>query len=211
MKKDDGSISMNVVRRLPKYHRFLRELKASSVVKISSKELSEITGFTASQIRQDLNTFGGFGKQGYGYDVNKLYKQISKILGLNVRHKSIIVGAGHLGQAIANYSGFREYFLDMKGIFDIDHDVIGRKVNDMTVMDENYIKAFIEENSITVAIICTPRSVAADLAEKLIDYGIKGIWNFAPVNLEERDGVSIENVSLAESLYVLSFLMNKNE
>lgn len=210
--KTESNISMNVIRRLPKYHRLLGTLQEEGISKVSSKDISDITGFTASQIRQDFNTFGGFGKQGYGYDVESLKEQIGKILGLDNFHKAIIVGAGHLGQAIANHSGFRSHFLDIQGIFDIDKEKFGLDVSGMKVKDENEMEDFIKKNNIEIAILCTPKNVAVDLTERLISFGIAGIWNFAPIQLQfDESEVVIENVNLTESLYVLSYLINEEE
>lgn len=208
MKKQ--AISMNVVRRLPKYLRCISELLEEKIFRISSKQLGELTGFTSSQIRQDFNHFGGFGKQGYGYDVQALYGEICEILAIKKRRNAIIIGAGNLGQAIANYSGFREYFLDIKAIFDIDENIIGKPCCDLVIKDQQYIDSTIDEENISIAIICTPKEVASEIAQKLMNCpSIHGIWNFAPVDIKGNDKVFVENVSLVDSLYVLSFMMKQ--
>ncbi|MDR1774350.1 MAG: redox-sensing transcriptional repressor Rex [Clostridioides sp.] len=202
-------ISMAVIRRLPKYHRYLKELLDNGIHRISSKELSEIIGFTASQIRQDLNNFGGFGQQGYGYNVGALYGEISKILGLDKKYNAILVGAGNLGQAIANYSGFRNAGFEIKALFDANPKIIGLKINYFDILDPEDMETFIKENNIEILIICIPKNGAQVLAERAIKAGIKGIWNFAPVDLKVPNGIIVENVNLTESLFTLSYLMKE--
>ena len=204
-------ISMAVIRRLPKYHRYLRDLLDKDVHRISSKELSQIIGFTASQIWQDLNNFGGFGQQGYGYNVEELFNEIGKILGVDKEYNTIIIGAGNLGQAIANYSGFNKSGFKVRAIFDINPILIGLKIRDIEIMDVDVMESFIRENNITIAVICTPREKAQENAELLVNCGIKGIWNFAPVDLELPKGVTVENVHLTESLFTLSYLLSEGE
>ncbi|KXZ39087.1 redox-sensing transcriptional repressor [Alkalithermobacter thermoalcaliphilus JW-YL-7 = DSM 7308] len=204
-------ISMAVIRRLPKYYRYLKELLDKDVNRISSKELSQIIGFTASQIRQDLNNFGGFGQQGYGYNVAELYNEIGKILGLNKEYNTILIGAGNLGQAIANYSGFQKSGFKMKAIFDINPRIIGLKIKDIEVLDIDILEEYVKENNIHIAVICTPKEKAQQIADVLVKSGIRGIWNFAPVDLHLPEHVVVENVHLTESLYTLSYLLNENE
>ncbi|RDY25535.1 redox-sensing transcriptional repressor Rex [Romboutsia weinsteinii] len=205
------NISMAVIRRLPKYHRYLGDLLDKDIQRISSKELSDIIGFTASQIRQDLNNFGGFGQQGYGYNVEALYNEIGKILGLNRSYNAILVGAGNLGQAIANYSGFRKAGFEIKALFDANPKMIGLKIRDFEILDSDNIEQFITDNNIEIAILCIPRNGAQELVNRLVKTGIKGVWNFAPIDLEVPDGVIVENVNLKESLFTLSYLMKENE
>lgn len=200
------NISMAVIRRLPKYHRYLGDLLDKDIQRISSKELSDIIGFTASQIRQDLNNFGGFGQQGYGYNVEELYNEIGKILGLSRTYNSIIIGAGNLGQAIANYAGFK-----IKALFDANPRMIGLKIRDFEILDSESIEEFVSENNIDIAILCIPKNGAQDVVDRLVKVGIKGIWNFAPLDLEVPKDVIVENVNLTESLFTLSYLMNENE
>ncbi|CEK32228.1 redox-sensing transcriptional repressor Rex [[Clostridium] sordellii] len=205
------NISMAVIRRLPKYHRYLGDLLDKDIQRISSKELSDIIGFTASQIRQDLNNFGGFGQQGYGYNVEELYSEIGKILGLSRTYNSIIIGAGNLGQAIANYAGFTKAGFKIKALFDANPRMIGLKIRDFEILDSESIEEFVSENNIDIAILCIPKNGAQDVVDRLVKVGIKGIWNFAPLDLEVPKDVIVENVNLTESLFTLSYLMNENE
>ena len=207
----DKNISMAVIRRLPKYHRYLSDLLDKDVQRISSKELSDIIGFTASQIRQDLNNFGGFGQQGYGYNVEALHREIGNILGLNKVYNAVLIGAGNLGQAIANYSGFRKAGFEIKALFDANPRMIGLKIRDFEVLDSENIETFVEEKNIDIAILCIPKHGAQDVVDRLVKSGIKGIWNFAPIDLEVPNGVIVENVNLTESLFTLSYLMKENE
>lgn len=201
-------VSMAVIRRLPKYHRYLADLLDKEVYRISSKELSEIIGFTASQIRQDLNNFGGFGQQGYGYNVEELFNELSKILGLDKSYNTIILGAGNLGQALANYGGFRRSGFKVKALFDIDQKLVGKKIRDLEVMDVADMEKFIKDEGIKIAVISTPKEKAQESADTLIKCGIKGIWNFAPLDLVVPEGIAVEDVNLSESLFVLSYMLN---
>lgn len=207
----EKNISMAVIRRLPKYHRYLGDLLDKDVQRISSKELSDIIGFTASQIRQDLNNFGGFGQQGYGYNVEALHKEIGNILGLNKIYKSVLIGAGNLGQAIANYAGFRKSGFEIKALFDANPRMIGLKIKDFEVLDSENLESFVKENDIDIAILCIPKNGAQDIVDRLVKVGVKGIWNFAHIDLEVPKGVIVENVNLTESLFTLSYLMKENE
>lgn len=201
------NISMAVIRRLPKYYRYLGDLLDNDVQRISSKELSEIIGFTASQIRQDLNNFGDFGQQGYGYNVKELYKQISLILGLDKDYTGIIIGAGNLGQAIANYSRFSELGLSIEAIFDANPKLIGMKIRDVEIRDIDTLNSYLENSNVNIGIICVPRINAQKVCDLLVKGGIKGIWNFAPVDLVVPNDVKVENVHLSESLLTLVYLM----
>lgn len=203
------NISMAVIRRLPKYHRYLGDLLERDIHRISSKELSDIIGFTASQIRQDLNNFGGFGQQGYGYNVEALHNEIGKILGLDKKYNAILIGAGNLGQAIANYSGFRKAGFEIKALFDANPRMIGLKIRDFEVLDSQDVETFVRENEIDIAILCIPRNGAQELVNKLVSVGIKGVWNFAPIDLDVPKDVIVENVNLTESLFTLSYLMQE--
>ena len=203
------NISMAVIRRLPKYHRYLGDLLEKDIHRISSKELSDIIGFTASQIRQDLNNFGGFGQQGYGYNVEALHNEIGKILGLDKKYNAILIGAGNLGQAIANYAGFRKAGFEIKALFDANPRMIGLKIRDFEVLDSQDIESFVRENEIDIAILCIPRNGAQELVNKLVSVGIKGVWNFAPIDLDVPKDVIVENVNLTESLFTLSYLMQE--
>lgn len=200
-------ISMAVIRRLPKYHRYLQELLDKDIKRISSKELSDIIGFTASQIRQDLNNFGGFGQQGYGYNVEELFNEIAKILGLSKTYRTIIVGAGNMGQALANYNSFEKFGFRLQGLFDINPRLIGLKIRDLEVYDMHDIHDYLMKNPVDIAYICTNRDAAQKVADNLVAGGVKGIWNFAPVDLKVPEGVIVENVHLIENLLTLSYFL----
>ena len=202
-------LSMAVIRRLPKYYRYLGDLLDNDVQRISSKELSEIIGFTASQIRQDLNNFGGFGQQGYGYNIEALHAEIGKILGLDRPYNAILIGAGNLGQAIANYSGFRKAGFEIKGLFDANPKIIGLKIRDFEILDSDRIEDFVKDNKIDIGILCVPKNGAQELADRLVACGVKGLWNFAPMDLKVPDDIIVENVNLTESLFTLSYLMKE--
>ena len=206
------NISMAVIKRLPKYHRYLQELLRNDVDRISSKELGEKIGFTASQIRQDLNCFGDFGQQGYGYNVKDLYEQISLILGLDKTYNGIIVGAGNIGQAIANYSRFAQVGLEINAIFDANPKLIGMKIRDIEIQDIDILRQYLKENPIDIGIICVPRINAQKVCDIMIENGVSGIWNFAPVDLAVPDNITVENVHLSESLLTSIYLLHdKNE
>ena len=202
------NISMAVIRRLPKYHRYLRELLRNDVDRISSKELGEKIGFTASQIRQDLNCFGDFGQQGYGYNVKELLNEINGILGLSKEYNMIIVGAGNIGQAIANYTRFERLSFNLVGIFDINPKLIGLKIRDVEVIDIDKLADFLKNTQIEIGVICVSKNSAQTVSEIMVANGVKGIWNFAPVDLNVPNEIIVENVHLSESLLTLSCLMN---
>lgn len=199
---------MAVIKRLPKYHRYLRELLKNDVDRISSKELGEKIGFTASQIRQDLNCFGDFGQQGYGYNVKELLNEISGILGLTKEYKMIIIGAGNIGQAIANYTRFEKLAFNLVGIFDVNPKLIGLRIRDVEVSDIDELVGFLRATPVDIGVICVSKNNAQTVADMLVTNGVKGIWNFAPVDLEAPEEIIVENVHLSESLLTLSCLMN---
>ncbi|PBI24497.1 redox-sensing transcriptional repressor Rex [Clostridioides difficile] len=205
------NISMAVIRRLPKYHRYLGDLLDRDIQRISSKELSDIIGFTASQIRQDLNNFGGFGQQGYGYNVEALHTEIGKILGLDRPYNAVLVGAGNLGQAIANYAGFRKAGFEIKALFDANPRMIGLKIREFEVLDSDTLEDFIKNNNIDIAVLCIPKNGAQEVINRVVKAGIKGVWNFAPLDLEVPKGIIVENVNLTESLFTLSYLMKEGK
>ncbi len=206
----DKSISVAVIRRLPKYHRYLKELLDKDIRRISSKELSSIIGFTASQIRQDLNNFGGFGQQGYGYNVEDLYSEISKILGLTRKYNVVIVGAGNLGQALANYTSFGRLGFELKAMFDINPKFMGLKINDVEVLDMDHFETFVNENDIEIVYICTSRTGAQDVADRIQKTNVKAIWNFAPIDLKVKEDIIVENVHLIDNLLTLSYYLKEN-
>jgi len=204
-------ISDAVIRRLPKYYRYLTELEKNDIQRVSSQQLSQRMGLTASQIRQDFNCFGGFGQQGYGYNVSELKNEIKKILGLQKEYNVIIVGAGNLGQALANYAGFDKEGFHIKAAFDINPRLVGMSIRGVEVLDIDELCSYTRENRIDLAIIATPKSKAQEIADQLIKCGIKGIWNFAPIDVEATEGVAVENVHLSETLYVLTYRMNEKQ
>lgn len=198
-------ISQAVITRLPRYYRYLGDLKDAGVERVSSQELSHIMRVTASQIRQDFNHFGGFGQQGYGYNVEYLYIEIGKILGLNKSHNLILIGAGNLGQALANYMNFEKRGFIITGIFDINPSLVGKKVRNIPIQPMENMSGFIQENDIDIAVLTIPKTGAVKVAEQLVECGIRGIWNFAHVDLEVPDNVLVENVHLSDSLMKLSY------
>ena len=210
MSKD--TISNSVIRRLPRYHRFLGELESNGYVRISSRELSEKMGLTASQIRQDFNCFGEFGQQGYGYNVSDLRREIGNILGLDKSTPMILIGAGNLGKAIASHLDFKSKGFDLIGAFDNDPNTIGRAIGDITVSDIADVETFCTENKPIAAILCVPTSAASAMAEQLIGYGIKAFWNFTHYDLRmEHKDVLVENVHLGDSLTTLSYGLNTSD
>lgn len=202
-------ISQAVVGRLPRYFRYLGELKDDGVERISSQELSELMKVTASQIRQDFNNFGGFGQQGYGYNVEFLYKEIGKILGLDNKHNFIIIGAGNLGRALGNYMNFERRGFIFKGMFDKNPELIGSDVRGIKVMPMEEMERFVRENDIDIAILTIPKTSAVEVADRLVQNGIRAIWNFAHVDLNVPDGIQVENVHLSDSLMKLSYNINR--
>ncbi|MBD5136791.1 MAG: redox-sensing transcriptional repressor Rex [Lachnospiraceae bacterium] len=200
-----NGISTAVIKRLPRYYRYLGELMEAGTERISSNELSKLMNVTASQIRQDLNNFGGFGQQGYGYNVEFLYNEIGRLLGVDRRHNIIVVGSGHLGQAIANYANFERRGFIVKGMFDRNPDVIGKEIRGIKVMSMEEIEEFIRINKIEIAALTLPKQQAAEIAERLVGFGIRGFWNFAHIDLELPKGIVVENVHLSESLMRLSY------
>ena len=206
---DEKSISKAVIRRLPRYYRYLGELLEEGVERISSNELSSKMHVTASQIRQDLNNFGGFGQQGDGYNVPYLYAEIGKILGLDRTHHIIIIGAGNLGQALANYVKFEKRGFKVVGIFDINPVLKGISIrgNEIRMMDE--LPEFLRENDVQIATLTLPKAYAEETANLLVENGIKAIWNFAHLDLAVPEDVIVENVHLSESLMRLSYDLNR--
>ena len=199
------TISKAVIGRLPRYYRYLGELKEENIERISSGELSERMHATASQIRQDLNCFGGFGQQGYGYNVSYLYDEIGKILNLDKEHNMIIIGSGHLGQAIANYANFEKRGFKVVALFDKSEDVIGKKVRDVEIRGIDTLEEYLQNNDIDIVALTLPKEQARKIAEILVANGIKAIWNFAHTDLELPDDVIVENVHLSESLMKLAY------
>lgn len=212
---NDGSINVEakeisqaVIGRLPRYYRYLGELRDEGVERISSQDLSKLMAVTASQIRQDFNNFGGFGQQGYGYNVEFLYSEIGKILGLDQQHHLIIIGAGNLGQALANYMNFERRGFLIKGIFDTNEKIQGKQIRNITVQSMDRIKACVEENNIDIAVLTIPKDSAVEVANTLVGYGVKAFWNFAHVDLHLPKSIKVENVHLSDSLMKLSYMIS---
>lgn len=207
------TVSMSVIRRLPRYHRFLSELGKSGITRISSKELSEKMGVTASQIRQDFNCFGGFGQQGYGYNVSQLCEEIEKILGIRHRYKCILVGAGNLGRAIVGHMPFPQLGFELIGVFDNSPKVIGITISGHQVLDYAQIGRFYQENIPEMAILCVPREYVEAISDELYDLGIRSFWNFShyDISLKHADAI-VENVHMNDSMMVLCYkLSGKSE
>lgn len=204
-------ISRAVIKRLPRYYRYLGELLDNGVERISSNELSDRMQVTASQIRQDLNNFGGFGQQGYGYNVKYLYQEIGKILGLDKTYNVIIVGSGNLGQALANYVRFEKRGFRVVGMFDINPQLIGKKVRGVEIRFLEELPAFLREHSIQIATLTLPKAAAEEVAMTLVEGGVKAIWNFAHTDLNLPDDVIVENVHLSESLMQLSYNITRHQ
>lgn len=199
-------ISDLVINRLPRYYRFLGELMAEGVTRISSRELSERMGLTASQIRQDLNCFGGFGQQGYGYHIDQLHQEIGKILGLDKSNKAILIGAGNLGRAIASHMAFESKGFRLIGIFDKKEALKGQIIKGIPVRHVDDLDDFCRENLPTCAVLCIPKAEAEKLCDTLIALGIKGFWNFSHCDLSIKyPDIAVENVHLGDSLMKLSY------
>lgn len=205
MNYNGRKISLVVIRRLPRYYRYLGELLSQNIKRISSKELSEKMNVTASQIRQDLNCFGGFGQQGYGYNVEELYHEIGGILGLRDGHKIIIAGAGNLGHALANHGGFEKRGFKLIAIFDADPAKIGTQINGVTVYDIAEMENFLHEHPASIGILAVPRVCTKEVADTMIACGIKGLLNFSYMDLKVPEDVVVENVHLSDSMMTLSY------
>ena len=208
---EEKEISQAVIQRLPRYYRYLGDLLDNNVERISSGDLSKRMNVTASQIRQDLNNFGGFGQQGYGYNVKFLHTEIGKILGLDSHHHFVIIGAGNLGQALANYKPFESSGFVLKGIFDINPNMNGKKIRNIPIRMMDDLKEFIKDNHIEIAVLTIPKTNAGEVADLLADSGIKGIWNFAHTDLNLPESIIVENVHLSDSLMRLSYKIGHYE
>ncbi len=207
----EKQISKAVIKRLPRYRRYLRELQKKGVEKISSKDLSQLIGYTASQIRQDLNNFGGFGQQGYGYSVDYLYDEIGTILGLDKQYKIVVVGYGRLGQAMASYISLNELNFHITGIFDVKQIIEDVEFKDAQIMTCGSLANFVEKEKIDIAVITVPAEKAQLVADTVVEAGIKGIWNFTAVDLDLPDDVACENVHMSDSLHALAYYMKDAE
>ena len=205
------NISNSVIRRLPRYYRFLGELEDQQISKISSRELSERMHLTASQIRQDLNCFGGFGQQGYGYNVSELRKEIGRILGVDKHRKTILIGAGNLGTALAVHIIFEKSGCSLIGIFDSNKKIVGNPLGKLTITDIDNLEKFCRENKPEVAVLCIPKSVTKEIVDRLTELGVRSFWNFShyDINVEHKN-IIVENVHLGDSLLTLSYGVNNN-
>ena len=204
----DAKISVAVIKRLPKYYRYLELIGDKGIIRVSSQELSKITGLTASQIRQDLNHFGAFGQQGYGYNVEELKIELEKIMGVDKPYNVVIIGFGNIGSALLNYSGFKKKGFKVVGIFDNSPEIIGNKANDVVIKDVSELEEVVTREKVDIAILAIPAIPAQEITDKLVACGIKGIWNFAPIDLKLPKNVVLENVHLDGSLLTLTYYMN---
>ena len=199
-------ISDALIRRLPSYYRHLRELEAEGVEQISSKELGERMHQTPSQIRQDINCFGGFGRQGYGYHVARLKERVGEILGLDHEHRMIIIGAGSIGSAVARYPSFSKEGFRSIALFDIREEVIGRQIGDLTVMSVDRLESFLDENPVDIAVLAVPKHAAQEMMDRLLAKRVDAVWNFAPTDLKHDPAqCTVVNVHLSDSLHILSY------
>ena len=201
----DKKISAAVIKRLPRYYRYLSELLDNGIERISSGELSKQMKVTASQIRQDFNNFGGFGQQGYGYNVPYLKNEIGKILGLDRDYHVIILGAGNLGHALANYVGFEKRGFVVSAVFDVSPDKIGKKIGHTMVYDMKDLEGYVKGHTVDIAALTLPKSIAPAVAKQLVQYGVSAFWKFAATDLNLPGNIAVENVHLAESLMRLSY------
>ena len=201
-------ISENVISRLPKYYRYLQELELKKINRVSSKQISEALNITASQVRQDLANFGGFGQQGYGYDTDYLKARIRDILGLTKFHNAIIIGGGRIGQALANYKGFASENVYVRAVFDIDVTKVA-KIDGVDVYDMSELENYVTNHKVDVAVISVQKEEAKAVAEKVVNLGVKAIWNFAPVDLNFGTRAVCENINMSESLMRLIYKSKK--
>ncbi|MBQ9483611.1 MAG: redox-sensing transcriptional repressor Rex [Ruminiclostridium sp.] len=206
-------VSNSVIRRLPRYYRFLGEIKSEGISKISSRELAERMKVTASQIRQDLNCFGGFGQQGYGYNVSELHEEIGEILGVNGDNPAVLIGAGNLGRALAVHLDYAKYGCRLCGIFDSSEQLSGMKLGALSVMPMSELTSFCEKCRPVIAILCIPKEAASEICEKLASLGVKAFWNFShyDISLDNIPDAIIENVHLGDSLMALCYRINQSE
>ena len=206
------NISQAVIRRLPRYYRYLRELITQGKTRISSGELAELMNVTASQIRQDLNSFSGFGQQGYVYNVNYLYTRISEILGVGAGINAVIIGAGDLGRALVHLSMFEKRGVDIVGMFDSGEGMVGREVAGVNVYSLDCLESFCQNNKVDIAVLTLPKDQVKSVADRLVNCGVRGLWNFMGVELDyDRNSVAVENVHLGDSLMILNYKISSME
>lgn len=212
MKKTGAKVSIAVIRRLPRYYRKLSELRQRGVVRISSGALGKDMGLTASQIRQDLFCFGGFGQQGYGYNVEKLREEIGDILGINQGNTAVILGVGNLGHALIQNFKFGNNGFSVSAAFDMDDNLVGTKIGAVQVYHIDQLEQYLLSHRVDVGVLTVPRAVAPDLAQRLADGGVKGVWNFANVELKlDKPDVIVENVHFSDSLLALSYMIGSHD
>lgn len=211
IKMKNDKISIAVIKRLPRYYRYLGDLLENGITRISSGDLSRKMKVTASQIRQDLNKFGCFGQQGYGYNVEMLYEEIKKILGLDRTYNLIIIGGGNLGQALANYANFDKRGFKFIAIFDKNPRLVGLNIHGLEILDVADLPSFLQKNKVDIAVLTLPKNNATKISPILVENGIKGIWNFSHVDLNTPDDVVVENVHLTDSLMTLSYKLGEHK
>jgi len=205
------NISLAVVKRLPRYYRYLGDILDDGIERISSKEMSERMDVTASQIRQDLNNFGCFGQQGYGYNTKLLYSEIKMILGLEKQHSMILIGAGNIGQALVNYARFQQRGFSFVAIFDVDPRLVGLNICGIEIYNASRLSDYLLDNHVDIAVLALPKEHVLKTSKTVIDGGVKGIWNFSSIDLKVPSGVKIENVHLTDSLMTLSYKLNEED
>ncbi len=207
----EQKISKAVISRLPKYYRYLGEAHDQGIKRTSSKRLSELMNVTASQIRQDLNNFGSFGLQGYGYDTELLYNEIGRILGLDRKHKLIVIGCGNIGQALLNYSSFHSRGFIFDAAFDKNTELVGTQINGITVHDIEYLESYLNENDIDIIALTIPQGTIGNIINIINHSSVSGVWNFINMDIDFREGIKVENVHLMDSLMTLSYKIDENE
>lgn len=208
-KIENEKISIAVIKRLPRYYRYLGDLLEHGITRISSNDLSRRMNVTASQIRQDLNKFGCFGQRGYGYNVEMLYDEIKKILGLDREYSMIIIGAGNIGQALANYGNFKKRGFNFIGVFDNNPDIVGKKAGDVIIDDVANLEDFLKNNKVDIAVLSIPKNNAPQISPILVENGVRGIWNFSHIDLHTPNNVIVENVHLTDSVMTLSYKLSE--
>lgn len=201
---ENKQISERVIERLPKYYRYLKDLSSSQIPRVSSKTISNALNITASQVRQDLSHFGGFGQTGVGYDVEYLKNIMQEILGINKPHVAIVIGGGRIGQALISYKGFANENVFVKAVFDIETEHL-QGVKDVEVLNVSSLEEYLNNNRVDIAIISVQKEIAEKMAKKVIALGVKSIWNFAPTDLYFGEGVVCENINMSESLMRLIY------
>lgn len=206
------NISSSVIRRLPRYYRFLRELEKQGITHVSSKELAKRMRSTASLVRKDLNCFGEFGQQGIGYNVAQLRDEIENVLGVKCHYPAVLIGAGNIGTAIANQVIFDNKCFDLVGIFDKDESKVGNYIRDIIIQSTDNIESFCEKSNVTAAILCVPKNAVEELADRLYSVGVRSFWNFSHYDLNMKfSNVIVENVHLSDSLMELCFRINQGQ